>query len=124
MSQLNLKRRLSQWDKRLSIFLLGQNLEALNALFEPVRDRITSDSEDNALVAGGGKAGEERGEGAICRVSVGCRQSKPDTALSSRSSEFTGEIGHRHVSIHVIKPCLLLSDGSQGNEVFIFSSAN
>lgn len=93
-------------------------------MFEPVRDRIISDSEDNTLVAGGGKAGEERGEGARCRVGVGCQWSKPDTALSSRSSELTGEIGHRHVSIHVIKPCLLPSGGSQGNEVFISSSAN
>lgn len=39
-------------------------------LFEQVRDRITSDSEDNTLVAGGGKSGEKRGEGTRCRVGV------------------------------------------------------
>lgn len=105
----------------MSIFLSGQNVDAG---FEPVRDRITSDSEDNTLVAGGGKAGEERGEGARCRADVGCQPSNPDTALSSRSSALTGEAGHRHVSIHVTKPRLLPSGGCQGNEVFVFSSAS
>lgn len=49
-------------------------------MFEQVRDRITSDSEDNTLVAGGGKAGEERGEGTRCRVGVavnGPNQTQP-----------------------------------------------
>lgn len=38
---------------------------------EQVRERSASDSEDNTLVAGGGKAGEEGGEGARCRAGGG-----------------------------------------------------
>lgn len=49
--------------------------------FEQVTDRITTDSEDDHLVAGGEKA-EESGEGARCRArGHPGYEGEPDTAL-------------------------------------------
>lgn len=89
-----------------------------------MRDRITSDSEDNTPVAGGGKAGEEGDGGARCRVGGRYQQyeGEPDTALSSGSSELTGETAHMYVSIHIAK-LHLPSGRCQGNSGFILSSA-
>lgn len=89
-----------------------------------MRDRITSDSEDNTLVAGGGKAGEDGIGGARCRVGGRYQRYKgqPGTALSSRGLELTGETGHMCVSTHVAK-LHLPSGRCQGNSGFILSYA-
>lgn len=94
---------------------------------ERVRNRVTSDSEDHTLAAGGGKAGEEGGEdaGGRARCCPGCR-GEPDTALSSRSSELVGKLDTRASASrekgHIRKLCPP-SGRCQGNKTFVSSSA-
>lgn len=125
----------SQWEKKMErlagarIWRPGMPCSGIWATGKWTRvrageDRITSDSEDNTLVAGRGKAGEEGGEGARRRgrVTDGTKENQPQPIPPGARSSLGTWMSTTREEDHETK-LRLPSGGCQANHFLVFSSA-